>query len=295
MGRAFGYTPGENSIDTMRRVCRVHDSKFMDLCRFIGELHWGPEVRDQSGFAQRVREATSLQQMLAATARPAIVVQDSLTRQLADARAQLSSCDEERRCIANKLFEVQRSREATEHLLQEATADREAAQIEAKRIKGREIALHRQFSDMKATIHGHQDLYDKLENRLMLARAESAELPKDLKIAREAYKREIVAYKASYDRLHQLLSLTDPVETTLTHKLRVRNRELVSQNKDLQKTASSLPSRIRLDEVNPETLVLMIEGEPSFLILIQCHPLTCRFLQILRLRSLIGSSLSLIP
>ncbi|OWY95446.1 hypothetical protein PHMEG_00034545, partial [Phytophthora megakarya] len=221
-------------------------------------LHWGPEVRGQSGFAQRVREATSLQQMLAATARPAIVVQDSLSRLLADARAQLSSCDEERRCIANKLFEVQRSREATEHLLRETTADREAAQIEAKRIKG-------------------------------------PELSKDLKIAREVYKREIVAYKALYDRLHQLLSLTDPVETTLTHKLRVRDRELVSQNKRLQKTASSLRSIIRLDEMNPETLVLMIEGEPSFLILIQCHPLTCRFLQVLRLRSSIGSSLSLIP
>ncbi|OWY92248.1 hypothetical protein PHMEG_00038825 [Phytophthora megakarya] len=221
-------------------------------------LHWGPEVRGESGFAERVREATSLQQMLAATARPAIVVQDSLTRQLADARAQLRSCDEERRCIANKLFEVHRSREVTEHLLREATADREAAQIEAKRIKGREIALHRQFSDMQATIHGHQDLYDKLENRLMLARAESA-------------------------------------ETTLTHKLRVRNRELVSQNKRLQKTASSLGSRIRLDEMDPENLVLMIEGEPSFLILNPCHPLTCRSLQVLGLRSSIGSSLSLIP
>ncbi|OWZ03780.1 hypothetical protein PHMEG_00024430 [Phytophthora megakarya] len=129
----------------------------------------------------------------------------------------------------------------------------------------------------------------------MLARAESAEMSKDLKIAREVYKHEIVAYKASYDRLHQLLSLTDPIETTLTHKLRVRNRELVSQNKRLQKTASSLRSRIRLDEMDPETLVLMIEGESSFLILIHCHPLTCRFVQVLRLRSSIGSSLSLIP
>ncbi|OWZ05853.1 hypothetical protein PHMEG_00021979 [Phytophthora megakarya] len=92
----------------------------------------------------------------------------------------------------------------------------------------------------------------------MLACAESAEVSKDLKIARGVYKREIIAYKASYDRRYQLLSLKDPLETTLTHKLRVRNRELVSQNMRLQKTASSLRSRIRLDEMDPETLVLMV-------------------------------------
>ncbi|OWY97792.1 hypothetical protein PHMEG_00031591, partial [Phytophthora megakarya] len=61
--------------------------------------------------------------------------------------------------------------------------------------------------------------------------------------------------------LHKLLSLTDPTETTLTRKLRERNRDLVRRVKRLEKAKSALGSRLRLEDMDPEALVLMIEGE----------------------------------
>ncbi|OWY96276.1 hypothetical protein PHMEG_00033498 [Phytophthora megakarya] len=103
-------------------------------------------------------------------------------------------------------------------------------------------------------------MYSKLENRLKLAHTNSDSLSRDLKTTREVFKRKIVEYKSSFDRLNALLLLTDLEETPLTQKLRTRIRELVAENKRLQKTASSLRSRIRLDEMDPETLICMLEG-----------------------------------
>ncbi|OWZ03674.1 hypothetical protein PHMEG_00024550 [Phytophthora megakarya] len=85
-------------------------------------------------------------------------------------------------------------------------------------------------------------MYTKLENRLKLAHANSHSLSRDLKTTREVFKHNIVEYKSSFDRLNALLLLPDPEETPLTQKLRVPVRELVAENKCLQKTASSLRS-----------------------------------------------------
>ncbi|OWZ04625.1 hypothetical protein PHMEG_00023438 [Phytophthora megakarya] len=104
-------------------------------------------------------------------------------------------------------------------------------------------------------------MYSKLENRLKLAHANSDSLSRDLKTTREVFKRKIVEYNSSFDCLNALLQLTDPEETPLTQKLRARVRELVAENKRLQKTASSLRSRIRLDDMDPETLICMLEAQ----------------------------------
>ncbi|OWZ16546.1 putative membrane protein [Phytophthora megakarya] len=103
-------------------------------------------------------------------------------------------------------------------------------------------------------------MYSKLENRLKLAHSSSDSLSRDIKTTREVFKRKIVEYKSSFDRLNALLLLSDPEETPLTQKLRIRVRELVAKNKRLQKTASSLRSRIRLHKMDPETLICMLEG-----------------------------------
>ncbi|OWY97131.1 hypothetical protein PHMEG_00032418, partial [Phytophthora megakarya] len=180
--------------------------------------------------------------------------------EVADLRTQLLSCDAERLSLTKKLFREQQLRENAELFAKEASAEREAALTEAKRVKGREISLHQQFVDMQVTIEGHQEMYSKLENRLKLAHANSDALSRGLKTTREVFKRKIVEYKSSFDRLNALLLLSDPEDTPLTQKRRARVRELVAENKRLQKIASSLRSRIRLDDMDPETLICMLEG-----------------------------------
>ncbi|OWZ01752.1 hypothetical protein PHMEG_00026801, partial [Phytophthora megakarya] len=78
--------------------------------------------------------------------------------------------------------------------------------------------------------------------------------------SRGFFKRKIVEYNASLERLKAFLLLSDPEETPLTQTLRVRIREVVAENKRLQKTAPSLRSWIRLDEMDPETLICILEG-----------------------------------
>ncbi|OWZ06807.1 hypothetical protein PHMEG_00020894 [Phytophthora megakarya] len=132
---------------------------------------------------------------------------------------------------------------------------------------------------MQVTIEGHQEMYSKLENRLKLAHANLDSLSRDLNTTREVFKRKIVEYKSSLDRLNALLLLTDPEETPLTQKLLVRVRELGAENKRFQKTASALRSRIRLDEMDPETLICMLEGTlpSSFASVHPCANLSSHF------------------
>ncbi|OWY91845.1 hypothetical protein PHMEG_00039409 [Phytophthora megakarya] len=81
---------------------------------------------------------------------------------------------------------------------------------------------------MNAVIKSHQETYDRLENRFQLALRSNEILTKE--------------------------------ETTLTIKLRERNRDLVRRIKRLEKANSALSSRLRLEDMDPEALVLMVEG-----------------------------------
>ncbi|OWY95429.1 hypothetical protein PHMEG_00034564 [Phytophthora megakarya] len=117
---------------------------------------------------------------------------------------------------------------------------------------------------MNAVIKGHQVMYDRPENRMQLALRSNEILTKEVNQGRSEYLVGIQAFKKSHENLHKFLSHTDPKETTLTLKLRDRNRDLVRRVKRLEKANSALSSRLGLEDMDPEALVLMVEGEFSF-------------------------------
>ncbi|OWZ07624.1 hypothetical protein PHMEG_00019959 [Phytophthora megakarya] len=82
---------------------------------------------------------------------------------------------------------------------------------------------------MNAVIKGHQELYDRLENRLQLAHRNNEILPKEVNTVRSD-------------------------ESTLSLKLRERNRDLMRRVKRLEKANSALGSRQRLEGMDPEAL-----------------------------------------
>ncbi|OWY91371.1 hypothetical protein PHMEG_00040074 [Phytophthora megakarya] len=113
---------------------------------------------------------------------------------------------------------------------------------------------------MNAVIKIHQEMYHRLENRFQLALRSNEIMTKEVNHGRSEYLVGIQAFKKSHEKLHKLLSHTDPKETTLTSKLRERNRDLVRRVKRLEKANSALSSRLRLEDMDPEALVLMVEG-----------------------------------
>ncbi|OWZ09005.1 hypothetical protein PHMEG_00018359 [Phytophthora megakarya] len=177
---------------TLSQVSAHIENCFAGVCRFAGELSWGPEVRGQRPFIQRLRGAATLEDLVAVPQYSGVPLPGSSVHEL---------------------------RENAEMFAKEASAEQEAPLTETKRATCR-----------------------------------------DLKTTREVFKRKFVEYKSSFDRLNALLPLADPEETPLTQKIRARVRELVAENKRLQKTASSLRSLIRLDEIDSETLIWMLEG-----------------------------------
>ncbi|OWY95721.1 hypothetical protein PHMEG_00034202 [Phytophthora megakarya] len=129
-----------------------------------------------------------------------------------------------------------------------------------KLVKSREASLNVQISEKNVVIKGHQEMYDRLENRMQLALRGNKILTKEVNHGRSEYLVAIQAFKKSHENLHKLLSHTDPKGTTLTLKLREGNRDLVLRVKRLEMANSALGSRLRLEDMDPESLVLMVEA-----------------------------------
>ncbi|OWY95401.1 hypothetical protein PHMEG_00034603 [Phytophthora megakarya] len=177
--------------------------------------------------------------------------------------------------MENKLFAEQCARANAETWAQQFSADRDVTHKEIKLVKSREASLNVQISEMNAVIKSHQEMYDRLENRFQLALRSNEILTKEVNHGRAEYLVGIQAFKKSHENLHKILRHTDPMETTLTIKLRERNRDLVRRVKRLEKANSALSSRLRLEVMDPEALVLMVEVEFSSSMCLSVSWLTC--------------------
>ncbi|OWY90574.1 hypothetical protein PHMEG_00041238 [Phytophthora megakarya] len=205
------------------------DGRLAEMLRFYATLHKGPNVRGRTTFKRRLDAARSFEDVLSCN-EP--VPADTLTevgRELAAAQAALKSAEASRTVIENKLFAEQCARANAETWAQQFSVDRDAAHKEIKLVKSREASLNVQISEMNAVIKS--------------------------------------AFKKSHENLHKILCQTDPKETTLTLKLRERNRDLVRRVKRLEKANSALSSRLRLEDMDPEALALMVEGDVFICIL----------------------------
>ncbi|OWY95668.1 hypothetical protein PHMEG_00034266 [Phytophthora megakarya] len=211
---------------TLETVCQAMDGRLAEMLRFYVTLHWGPNVRGRTTFKCRLDAARSFEDVL-------------ISRQ-----ASLKSAEASRTVMENKLFSEQCARANAETWAQQLSADRDAAHKEIKLVKSREASLNAQISEMNAVIKSYQQMYDRLENRMQLALRSNEILTKE-----------------SHENLHKLLSHTDSKETALTIKLREHNQDLVRRVKSLEKANSALSSRLRLDDMDPEALVLKVEGE----------------------------------
>ncbi|OWY97333.1 hypothetical protein PHMEG_00032163 [Phytophthora megakarya] len=210
----------------MENVCQAMDGRFAEMLRFYATLHLGPNVRGRTNFKRRQDAAQSSEDVLMCS-EP--VPADALTevgRELAAAQASLKSAEASRSVMENKILTEQCARATAETWAQQFSAERDAAHKEIKLVKSREASLNIQISEMNAVIKSHHEMYDRLENRFQLALRSNEILTKEVNHGRSEYLVGIQAFTKSYENLHKLLSHIDPKETTLTSKLRERNRDL---------------------------------------------------------------------
>ncbi|OWZ09687.1 hypothetical protein PHMEG_00017573, partial [Phytophthora megakarya] len=166
------------------------------------------------------------------------------------------SAEASRAVMENKPFTEQCARANAETWAQQCSADRDAAHKEIKLVKSREASLDVQISQMNAVIKSHQEMYDRLENRFQLALRSNEILTKEVNHGRSEY----LVWIQEVPRESPQASVSHQSEGDhLTSKLRERNRELVRRVKRLEKANSALSSRLRLEDMDPEALVLMVE------------------------------------
>ncbi|OWZ10802.1 hypothetical protein PHMEG_00016280 [Phytophthora megakarya] len=226
---------------TLESVCQAMDDRLAKMLRFYATLHWAPNVRGRTNFKRRLDAVQSFEDVVICS-EP--VPADALTgvgRELAAVQASLKSAEASRTVTESKLF---------------------SEQCDIKLVKSREASLNVRISETNAVIKSHQEIYDRLENRMQLALRSNEILTKEVNHGRSEYLVGIQAFKKSHENLHKLLSHTDSKEITLTSKPRERNRDLVRRVKRLEKANSALSSRLRLEDMGPEALVLMVEDTP---------------------------------
>ncbi|OWY97945.1 hypothetical protein PHMEG_00031407 [Phytophthora megakarya] len=233
--------------------------RLAEMLHFYATLHWGPNIRGRTTFKRRLYAARSFEDVLSCN-EP--VPTDTLT----EVGLQLKRLSSRPKRLArswrtsSSRSNVQCARANAETWAQQFSADRDAVHKEIKLVKSREASLNVQISEMNAVIKNHQEMYDRLENRFQLALRSNKILTKEVN---HEYPVGIQAFKKSHENLHKILCQTDPKETTLTIKLRERNRDLVRRGKRPEKANSALSSRLRLEDMDPEALVLMVEGKFS--------------------------------
>ncbi|OWY93482.1 hypothetical protein PHMEG_00037113 [Phytophthora megakarya] len=235
------------------------DGRLAEMLRFYATLHWGPSIRGRTTFKRRLDAARSFEDVLSCNEPVPVDPLTEIGRELAAAQAALKSAEASHTVIENKLFAEQCARANAETWAQQFSADRDAAHKEVKLVKSREASLNVQISE-NVVIKSHQEMYDRLENRFQLALRSNEILTKEVNHGRSEYLVGIQAFKKSHENLHKILCQTDPKETTLTLKLRERNRDLVRRVKRLEKANSALSSRLRLEVMDPEALVIMVKG-----------------------------------
>ncbi|OWY96280.1 hypothetical protein PHMEG_00033494, partial [Phytophthora megakarya] len=195
--------------------------RLAEMLRFYATRHWGPNIRGRTTFKRRLDAARSFEDVLSCNEPDPPDTLTEVGRALAAAQADLKSAEASRTVMKKKLFAEQRARANAETCAQQFSADRDAAHLA---IRSNEI------------------------------------LTKEVNHGRAEYLVGIQAFKRSHENLHKILCQTDPKETTLTIKLRERNRDLVRRVKHLEKANSALSSRLRLEDMDPEALVPMVEG-----------------------------------
>ncbi|KAE8953699.1 hypothetical protein PR002_g32294, partial [Phytophthora rubi] len=144
--------------------------------------------------------------------------------------------------------------------LKHARAEVDQLKKEVKRLRALEVHNTKELESYRAAVDAHTELGDRLENRVKLAEETSDRLAQQIKREQEVFKASVASSTAQSRRLHQLLSRMDATDDSATVRYRRRIEDLEERVKRLVRANKTLRSRVKLEEMDPDVLVLVVEG-----------------------------------
>ncbi|GMF42357.1 unnamed protein product [Phytophthora fragariaefolia] len=246
------------STETSERVIAVLGSRLEAMTRLVVGLHLEPSIRGDRRVRSKVESAKCLDDVVSAVAPDSRVGADNpldvavLRAQVYAAETAQASAERE---LAKETFRRENAAVMTSSTTKELAETRHQHQI------FRDIAARYQHdaSALSAIVEQHKELYQRMENRVKAAEGSVQRLTSQLEREREIFKAAVAVNTAPSRRLHNLLSSSGAADVSTETHLRRRNEDLPKRVKRLIAANRTLRARIKLADLDPDTLVLVAE------------------------------------
>ncbi|GMF49029.1 unnamed protein product [Phytophthora fragariaefolia] len=255
----------DTSTETSERVIAVLGSRLEAMTRLVVGLHLEPSSRGDRRVRSKMESSKCLDDVVSAVVPDSRVGADN-PLEVAVLRAQVYAAEmaqaSAERELAKETFRRENAAAVTSLTTKELAETRRQLQI------SRDIAARYQYdaSALSAIVEQHKELYQRMENRVKAAEDSIQRLPSQLAREREVFKAEVAANTAQSRRLHNLLSSSGAADVSTEAHLRRRNEDLQERVKQLIAANRTLRARSKLEELDPDTLVLVAEGDSSLVV-----------------------------
>ncbi|KAG6942785.1 hypothetical protein JG688_00017927, partial [Phytophthora aleatoria] len=218
-------------------------------------MQLGSPVRGNKRIYARFVAARSLQEVADSVVPDSGDESETTSHELARLRSEIHSAQAAQATTEEEIMH----RESAQMACSSARRELEQTQREVHRLRERESSVLQELDAFNAQVDAHNELYQRLENRIKSAEDESQRLTQYTARQKEIFKATVATNTSQIRRLHQLLSDSDIADDSANTRLKRRNEDLREQVKRLSRANKALHAHVRLEEMDPDVLVLVLE------------------------------------
>ncbi|KAG2798812.1 hypothetical protein PC111_g20692 [Phytophthora cactorum] len=223
-------------------------------------MQLGSPVRGNKRIYVRFVATRSLQEVADSVVPDSGDESETTSQGLARLRSEIHSAQAAQATAEPSLTKEIMHRESAQTVCSSARRELEQTQREVHRLRERESSVLRELDAFNAQVDAHNELSQRLENRIKSAEDESQRLTQYTARQKEIFKATVATNTSQIRRLHQLLSDSDIADDSANTRLKRRNKDLREQVKLLSSANKALRAHVKLEEVDPDGLVLVLEG-----------------------------------
>ncbi|KAG3108491.1 hypothetical protein PI125_g11762 [Phytophthora idaei] len=246
----------EVNHEVSERVISTLAPQIETAARVSVGMQLGSPVRGNKRIYARFVTARSLQEVADSVVPDSGDESETTSQELARLRSEIHSAQAAQATAEEEIMH----RESAQMACSSARRELEQTQREVHRLRERESSVLQELDAFNAQVDAHNELYQRLENRIKSAENESQRLTQYTARQKEIFKATVATNTSQIRRLHQLLSDSDIADDSADTRLKRRNEDLREQVKRLSSANKALRTHVRLEEVDPDVLVLVLES-----------------------------------
>ncbi|OWZ01295.1 hypothetical protein PHMEG_00027347 [Phytophthora megakarya] len=238
-------------------------SQMETLGRLAVGIHLQPAIRGNRRVQELVDAADSVESIYSAAIYPSPAQQPVPTELEGTLRCYVHAAQSAQKVAEGRLLTEIGLRENAEGLLR--SCHQEIAALRKSVENAQALTAHyKAVSDkFEANISHHTEVLARSENRVRAAEDTVADLNRQLKHAKSEFMAKIAANTTQVTNLSATLAISHIVDDSAEDKASRRCSELLERNRRLMTANRTLRSRVKLDQLDPDVLVLVTEGSFS--------------------------------